>query len=208
MLLDVYRLGADTRVVGVLENYEEQKQKDMEIECRRQQAIHLSCRSQPDFLTGLFNRETLEEWVGLYLGSEPERMQAFLILELDHFKEINDTMGHTKGDEVLRDVAGALRHQFRRDDLIARLGGDEFVILLKHLDSDAVIEKLTGALGQALRRTYTQGETSLSISASIGVARAPVDGTTFAELYPKADAALYAVKAAARTVSKSIIQNQ
>lgn len=194
MLLDVYRLGADTRVVGVLENYEEQKQKDMEIERRRQQAIHLSRRSQHDFLTGLFNRETLEEWVGLYLGSEPERMQAFLILELDHFKEINDTMGHTKGDEVLRDVAGALRHQFRRDDLIARLGGDEFVILLKHLDSDAVIEKLTGALGQALRRTYTQGETSLSISASIGVARAPVDGSTFAELYPKADAALYAVK--------------
>lgn len=194
MLLDVYRLGADTRVVGVLENYEEQKQKDMEIERRRQQAIHLSRRSQHDFLTGLFNRETLEEWVGLYLGSEPERMQAFLILELDHFKEINDTMGHTKGDEVLRDVAGALRHQFRRDDLIARLGGDEFVILLKHLDSDAVIEKLTGALGQALRRTYTQGETSLSISASIGVARAPIDGTTFAELYPKADAALYAVK--------------
>lgn len=128
------------------------------------------------------------------MGSEPERMQAFLILDLDHFKEINDTMGHTKGDEVLRDVADALRHQFRRDDLIARLGGDEFVILLKHLDSDAVIEKLTGALGQALRKTYTQGETSLSISASIGVARAPIDGTTFAELYPKADAALYAVK--------------
>lgn len=71
-----------------------------------------------------------------------------------------------------------------------------------------MIEKLTGALGQALRRTYTQGETSLSISASIGVARAPIDGTTFAELYPKADAALYAVKAAARTVSKSIIPNQ
>lgn len=194
MLLDVYRLGADTRVVGVLENYEEQKQKDMEIERRRQQAIHLSRRSQHDFLTGLFNRETFEEWVDLYLGSEPERMQAFLILDLDHFKEINDTMGHTKGDEVLRDVADALRHQFRRDDLIARLGGDEFVILLKHLDSDAVIEKLTGALGQALRKTYTQGETSLSISASIGVARAPIDGTTFAELYPKADAALYAVK--------------
>lgn len=57
-----------------------------------------------------------------------------------------------------------------------------------------MIEKLTGALGQALRKTYTQGETSLSISASIGVARAPIDGTTFAELYPKADAALYAVK--------------
>lgn len=194
MLLDVYRQGTDIRVVGVLENYEEQKQKDMEIERRRQQAIHLSRRSQHDFLTGLFNRETFEEWADMYLDSSPERMQAFLILDLDHFKEINDTMGHTKGDEVLRDVADTLRHQFRRDDIIARLGGDEFVILLKNLDSDAVIEKLTGALGQALRKTYTQGETSLSISASIGVARAPMDGTTFAELYPKADAALYEVK--------------
>ena len=194
MLLDVYRLGSDTRVVGVLENYEEQKQKDQEIELSRQQAIHLSHRSQHDFLTGLFNRETLEEWVNLYLSQSPPRMQAFLILDLDHFKEINDTMGHTKGDEVLRDVADTLKHQFRRDDIIARLGGDEFVILLKNLDSDAVIEKLATALGQALRKTYTQGDQTLSISASIGIARAPVDGTTFAELYPKADQALYAVK--------------
>lgn len=194
MLLDVYRLGADTRVVGVLENYEEQKQKDREIERSRQQAIHLTRRSQCDFLTGLFNRETLEEWVNLYLSQSPPRMQAFVILDLDHFKEINDTMGHTKGDEVLRDVAETLKHQFRRDDIIARLGGDEFVILLKNLDSDAVIEKLATGLGEALHKTYTQGDHSLSISASIGIARAPMDGTTFAELYPKADEALYAVK--------------
>lgn len=91
-------------------------------------------------------------------------------------------------------MADTLKHQFRRDDIIARLGGDEFVILLKNLDSDAVIEKLATALGQALRKTYTQGDQALSISASIGIARAPVDGTTFAELYPKADQALYAVK--------------
>ena len=116
------------------------------------------------------------------------------MLDLDHFKEINDTMGHTKGDDVLRDVAKTLRHQFRKDDIIARLGGDEFVILLKNLDSDAVIERLAASLNRALCRTYTQDNISLSISASIGIARAPIDGTTFAELYPKADAALYEVK--------------
>lgn len=193
-LLDVYRLSDDTRIVGVLEYYEEQMQKDLEIERRKQQAIHLSQRSQHDFLTGLFNRETFEEWVNAYLREPSPQMQAFLMLDLDHFKEINDTMGHTKGDDVLRDVAKTLRHQFRKDDIIARLGGDEFVILLKNLDSDAVIERLAASLNRALCRTYTQDNISLSISASIGIARAPIDGTTFAELYPKADAALYEVK--------------
>ena len=95
---------------------------------------------------------------------------------------------------VDRDVAKTLRHQFRKDDIIARLGGDEFVILLKNLDSDAVIERLAASLNRALCRTYTQDNISLSISASIGIARAPIDGTTSAELYPKADAALYEVK--------------
>ena len=74
-------------------------------------------------------------------------------------------MGHTKGDDVLRDVAKTLRHQFRKDDIIARLGGDEFVILLKNLDSDAVIERLAASLNRALCRTYTQDNISLSISA-------------------------------------------
>lgn len=193
-LLDAYHLSDDTRIVGVLEYYEEQMQKDLEIERRKQQAIHLSQRSQHDFLTGLFNRETFEEWVNAYLREPSPQMHAFLMLDLDHFKEINDTMGHTKGDDVLRDVAKTLRHQFRKDDIIARLGGDEFVILLKNLDSDAVIERLATSLNRALCKTYTQDDISLSISASIGIARAPIDGTTFAELYPKADAALYEVK--------------
>ena len=193
-LLDAYHLSDDTRIVGVLESYEEQMQKDLEIERRKQQAIHLSQRSQHDFLTGLFNRETFEEWVNAYLRQPSPQMHAFFMLDLDHFKEINDTMGHTKGDDVLRDVAKTLRHQFRKDDIIARLGGDEFVILLKNLDSDAVIERLAASLNRALCKTYTQDGISLSISASIGIARAPIDGTTFAELYPKADSALYEVK--------------
>lgn len=194
LLLDVYRRPSDTHIVGVLEYYNDQKEKDLEIERRKQQALHLSKRSQYDFLTHLLNRQTFEIMVNEYLSHPSSRISAFLMLDLDSFKAINDTMGHAKGDEVLREVADILKHQFRKDDLIGRLGGDEFVILLKDLDSDAVIEKLATNLNSVLRKTYTQDDISLSISASIGIARAPVDGTTFAELYRKADMALYAVK--------------
>lgn len=194
LLLDVYRHPSDTHVVGVLEYYNDQKEKDLEIERRKEQARHLSKRSQYDFLTHLLNRQTFEFMVNEFLSQPTDRIHAFLMLDLDSFKAINDTMGHAKGDEVLHEVAQILQHQFRKDDLIGRLGGDEFVILLKNLDSDAVIEKLATNLNRVLRRTYTQDQITLSISASIGIARAPIDGTTFAELYRKADMALYAVK--------------
>lgn len=194
LLLDVYRHPSDTHIVGVLEYYNDQKEKDLEIERRKEQALHLSKRSQYDFLTHLLNRQTFELMVNEYLSQPTDRIHAFLMLDLDSFKAINDTMGHAKGDEVLHEVSEILQHQFRKDDLIGRLGGDEFVILLKNLDSDAVIEKLATNLNRVLCKTYTQDNTTLSISASIGIARAPIDGTTFAELYRKADMALYAVK--------------
>lgn len=194
MLLDSYQITSDTHIVGLLEYYEDQKQKDMEIERRKQQALHLSKRSQYDFLTGLLNRATFEQQADQCLRLPPNKIHAFLIVDLDHFKEINDTFGHGKGDEVLRDVAGILSKHFRKDDLIGRLGGDEFVILLHNLEDDSVIQQLASSLCQSMQRTYTVNDVSLSISASIGIAQSPNDGTTFAELYPKADMALYHVK--------------
>ncbi len=184
-----------SRVSGVLENYEQQHRKDMEIERRKQEADNLSRSSEKDFLTGLLNRGAFEKKTNEYLKAMPEdELAAFLILDLDSFKEVNDKMGHKMGDTVLKEIADILNKKFRKDDLTGRLGGDEFVILLKRMDTKASIEKLAADLIHLLEKTYEQNGSSVTVSASIGIAQAKKDGGTFEELYEKADWALYAVK--------------
>ena len=183
-------------MIGVLENYEEQKIKDLEIERRKQESLNLSQKSERDFLTGLFNREALQSKINehLRLTQYSKEMQGFCIIDLDHFKDINDKMGHMKGDEVLQDVAHILSHKFRKNDIIGRLGGDEFVVLIKDLSDVDEIIKLASEINEQLQITYENEGCSITVSASIGISLAPKHGTTFDELYEKADLSLYDVK--------------
>lgn len=196
VLLDFSEKNKNPHVVGMLENYDDQKMKDLEIERRRKEAINLSKKSKRDFLTNLYNREALQRGINDYLQNSTDfaDIQAFFILDLDHFKEVNDTMGHGMGDQVLKDVAEILRNQFRKEDMIGRLGGDEFVVLLKNVDTEESVCQLASQLNKALEKTYEQGGYKVTISASIGIALAYQDGITFEELYEKADLALYEVK--------------
>lgn len=195
-LLASYKKESNKHIIGVLENYEEQKIKDLEIERRKQESLNLSQKSERDFLTGLFNREALQSKINqhLRLTQYAKEIQAFLIIDLDHFKDINDKMGHMKGDEVLQEVAGILSHKFRKDDIIGRLGGDEFVVLIKNLYERTELLKLASELNEQLTITYENQGYSITISASIGISLAPKHGITFDELYEKADIALYDVK--------------
>lgn len=204
ILLATYQKASNQNIVGVLENYEDQKIKDLEIERRKQESLNLSKKSERDFLTGLYNRETLQSKINqhLRLTQYTKEYQAFFIVDLDHFKDINDKMGHGKGDEVLQEVSGILCHKFRKDDIIGRLGGDEFVLLLKNLSEISEITKLASELNQLLEITYESRGYSVTISASIGISLAPKHGTTFDELYEKADIALYDVKRASRNGHK------
>ena len=117
----------------------------------------------------------------------------FLILDLDDFKRLNDTLGHQMGDRALQEVADILRSHFREYDIICRLAGDEFVVLIKNLPYD-VIRKNTGILLRKLHLQYKRGQQSVDISASAGVAVWPTHGSSFKELYEKADKALYYAK--------------
>ena len=208
LLLDLGKKKEFPHIVGMLENYDDQKMKDMEIERRRKEAINLSKKSKRDFLTNLYNREALQRGINEYLQNSTDftGIQAFLILDLDHFNEVKDTMGHGTGDQVLKDVAEILRHQFRKEDMIGRLGGDEFVVLLKNVDTEESVCQLASQLNQALEKTYAQGGYSVTISASIGIALAYEDGITFEELYEKADLALYEVKRGQRNGYKIYTQ--
>ncbi len=145
-----------------------------------------------DSLTGLANRHTLR--VALASALKKGRMLALLSLDLDHFKAVNDTLGHTAGDEVLKAVAARLRGCMRPGDLVARLGGDEFAVLMGHATqaSDA------GALGQRLIESLSQPidvlQRRVRVGASIGGVWHDIGECGVDELLVQADMALYAAK--------------
>jgi diguanylate cyclase (GGDEF)-like protein len=151
-------------------------------------------RSLHDDLTGLGNRTLLLQQLADHV--EAERPVAVCLLDLDRFKEVNDTLGHGVGDEVLRSVADRLRAGVRPDDTVARLGGDEFVLLLEVRSVDealAIVDRVVARL----RQPYEVGGARLEVDASSGVAMLPDHGTDLEVLLRRADAAMYAAKEAA-----------
>ena len=151
-------------------------------------------QARTDPLTGLLNRAGLAGELRAAVddaaaGGSP---LAVVLLDLDRFKEVNDTLGHAVGDALLCAVAERLTGQLRRDDVLARLGGDEFVVLLRDADPDAV-EHTTRRLLAALRLPFEVDGLALEVDGSLGVATAGTDPT---ELLRAADVAMYAAKAA------------
>lgn len=153
-----------------------------------------------DALTQLPNRAMLLERLrqASSLARRQERRIALLFVDLDQFKNINDTLGHGTGDALLRSVAQRLRGCVRQEDLVARLGGDEFCVLLEGIDSPeaagAVAEKLLASLAPPHRI----GGRSLEAGASVGIACQPEDGEDVETLLMNADIAMYRAKASGR----------
>lgn len=167
------------------------------IDADKQKEFVLQEKANRDYLTGLYNRGGGQEQIDQFLLEQDavgsEQTHVFLILDLDDFKRLNDTLGHQMGDRALQEVADILRSHFREYDIICRLAGDEFVVLIKNLPYD-VIRKNTGILLRKLHLQYKRGQQSVDISVSAGVAVWPTHGSSFKELYEKADKALYYAK--------------
>jgi len=153
-----------------------------------------------DSLTGLANRRGLYTDGQARLAETPDRRRALLLLDLDKFKEVNDSLGHHAGDQLLIEMGDRLRGHLRGGDLLARLGGDEFAILLQ----DAGFEEaasVAGNLRARLAEPFTAsagssalGKITLHTSVSIGIARFPDDGPDLSSLLRKADIAMYKAK--------------
>jgi diguanylate cyclase (GGDEF)-like protein/PAS domain S-box-containing protein len=173
-------------------------QQVQDISERKERARQLEYLVDHDFLTGLYNRR----WFERELAREVERAKrygtpgAVLVIDLDHFKDINDSLGHRAGDDLLKGAAGLLKQRARQADVLARLSGDEFALLLPQTapdDAEVVADEIVKTLS---RRMAVSASQSVVVTASVGVA--VTDGLTDSELLAYADLAMYEAKAAGR----------
>lgn len=167
-----------------------------DIDDRKRSEIALKQQAERDGLTGLYNATKTRSKIDRILSQNNtlDETHIFILLDLDNYKQINDTFGHGYGDQVLIDVANTLNTRFRSSDIVGRLGGDEFIIFLRNIRSYDYAEHLIDELCRSIQKTYREGDKEVILSASIGIALAPMDGKTFEELYKKSDIAQYQVK--------------
>ena len=158
---------------------------------------HIQFLAYYDPLTNLPNRVLLEDRIkqAIAAAKRDTKKVAVMFLDLDHFKTINDSLGHHRGDKLLTEVAKRLSRVVRAADTVARLGGDEFVIVLPDLDHPDEAAAVAHKLLAELQLPYLVGDTELRLTVSIGVSIYPDDGEDFARLIMNADAAMYHAKA-------------
>ena len=153
-----------------------------------------------DMLTGLPNRNAfMEHLEHLMTAARADAAQlALLFIDLDHFKRVNDSLGHLVGDTLLRTVAARITASLRATDIVARFGGDEFMVLLPNVAQHGDVQEVAQKLLQAIEATVHADGRPISVAASIGVALFPHDGETPETLIKHADTAMYLAKARGR----------
>ncbi|MEW6353740.1 MAG: EAL domain-containing protein [Pseudomonadota bacterium] len=163
----------------------------------RESTLLLEHQALHDRLTNLPNRVLLEDRLkqAMLRGARGDKPLALLVMDLDRFKDVNDTLGHHAGDLLLQQVALRLHSALRKSDTIARLGGDEFAVLLPEADGERAA-RAASKIVTALERPFLSGGRSFAIGASIGIALFPDHGADHITLLRRADVAMYAAKRA------------
>lgn len=149
-----------------------------------------------DPLTNLLNRRRFQEELNSSLAQarRHDTSGALLFLDLDNFKDINDTLGHQAGDEILTHLADILKKRLRESDIIARLGGDEFAILLSHIDASHAQSVAEQIIDSVYSHVMIVHEQPTRVTVSIGIALFPFHGNTSETLLKCADLAMYRAK--------------
>jgi len=162
------------------------------INARKQENIEQQYAAEHDALTGLWNRAYTTRQIEKTLEEYPDALHALFVIDVDNFKQLNDTQGHQVGDKFLHELAVVLKNSFRESDIVGRFGGDEFFVFMRNVSSElAVIEKAETILSLC-KMTAQRYLDDLSISAGVGIY--PYNGVTLEDLYKQADHALYEAK--------------
>lgn len=172
--------------------------KIVDIDQLKVESAHWKDQAGRDALTRVNNRMAAQEMIYASIHEYPGELSAFIFLDVDNFKNVNDNFGHRTGDEVLMYISRQLQKVFRKSDIIWRIGGDEFAVFARNLPDQETIEKKLDELCSIYNNAHENRELSCEISGSIGVAFYPKDGQDYDTLMSKADKALYYAKASGK----------
>jgi diguanylate cyclase (GGDEF)-like protein/PAS domain S-box-containing protein len=193
------RIGRDGHLIGYVGSVLDISDRRRAEEERQAAQLQLSHMARHDMLTGLPNRMHFSESIDALATSAPEGQKVgVLLLDLDGFKSINDTMGHPTGYQLLKQVADRLREKVGPTDVVARFGGDEFAIVVHSAQDDAALCRLAQDLIDTIREPFTIDRAEITIGTSIGIASTPEAGPKSDELIKAADIALYEAKRGGR----------
>ncbi len=171
---------------------------------RKRAEVRLNYLARYDSLTRIPNRQYLCDQLGQATTRALRRgsTMALLLLDLDRFKTVNETLGHEAGDVLLRDVVQRLTSSVREGDVLARLGGDEFAVLLEDVVGPLEAEAVARNIGAALQEPFQVGGRAISVTASVGITVCPADSTDPVALLNNADIAMYRAKEQGRNTAK------
>lgn len=167
------------------------KIEDVDEEVKERKALEFTSRT--DALSGLLNKATFKKEVKEYLANNSAIGVGFIFMDMDHFKEINDTFGHRTGDIVIKENAKKIQLLFANFDLVSRFGGDEFCVFVKNIPRETFVDRLEFAV-EKMQEDYPYDGGVIHLSASIGAAYCRKDQVEYKDLFEVADTALYKVK--------------
>jgi len=165
--------------------------KDIDKEKKEEQKLAIA--AQMDKMTMVYNRATTMDKIKQALLDDADNQHVLFMIDVDNFKNLNDTLGHQSGDEFLIALANEIKKNFRERDIVGRIGGDEFFVLMRNIADVSIISKKAQDLVEGIQ-SISFDYTDLHISGSIGVSLYPDNGRSLDELYAKADSALYDAK--------------
>ena len=161
------------------------------IKSRNKQLIQAA---ETDALTSAYNKRSTEERINDVLQEHPQEPGTFVIMDVDHFKEVNDRFGHITGDKVLQEFGEVLHEHFREEDIVGRIGGDEFVVFMRKTENrEAAVSRIEN-LTQKMENLHFPEMSGECVTISVGISFAPEHGTGYLDLYKNADTALYKTK--------------
>lgn len=180
--------GTECEVIGKLVN----------IDLHKKELARLETKAMRDPLTGAYNKEYTKLLIEKYMDENPDKNGMLFIVDIDRFKQVNDTYGHIMGDNIIIEVVKQISKAFRSNDIIGRIGGDEFAVFVCNVQKKDDQIKQAQKLHAVLRSPAVIGNQTIPKSASIGVSMFPDHGTSYERLVECADKALYAVKGSGR----------